>query len=66
MKYTITIEETVSDSFIIEADNLKQALQIAQNKYYDSEIILEPGNLLNTKMQISNDDLDEQTDWIDL
>lgn len=44
--YKVTIEETVSQDFEIEAKNIKEALKIAEEKYSAGEIVLSPGNLL--------------------
>ncbi|MCD7741850.1 MAG: DpnD/PcfM family protein [Ruminococcus sp.] len=45
MKYKITIEEMVSEDFLVEADDMEGALKIAERKYSDGEFVLTPGNL---------------------
>ncbi len=46
MKYIITIEETISQDFEIEATDIEEALKIAENNYLKEKIVLAPGNLV--------------------
>ncbi len=55
MEYHVTIEETVSDEFIIEANNIDELKDKVNKMYRNSELILEPGNLLETKFFIQED-----------
>lgn len=43
MKYTITIEETCTKDFEIEAGNVEEAYNLAVRKYKAGELVLEPG-----------------------
>lgn len=52
MRYNITIEETVADTFEIEANSKEEALEKARELYNNVEIVLEPGTLLETKFTI--------------
>ena len=61
--YFVTIQETVTDTFEVEANSINEALRIAKEKYNACEFVLEPGTLIDTTMQISNGD-DEDSDWI--
>ncbi len=49
MKYTITIEEIISQTFDIEAVSKEDALKKAKEMYRDNELIVENGNLLDVK-----------------
>lgn len=51
MKYTIIIEETVSEEFTLEAANEKEAMEEARRLYRQGVWVLEPGNLLDVKFQ---------------
>jgi len=42
-KYKISIEEHVSDSFEVEAENEEAAIKEAIRKYKKGEFVLEPG-----------------------
>lgn len=54
-KYNVTIEETVSQTFEIIADNENQAKLIATEKYNSGVFVLNPGELTAKQMQICND-----------
>lgn len=47
--YKVTIEETVSDTFEIIAENDEQARASVEEKYYNGDIVLCPGYLLTKK-----------------
>ena len=51
-KYNVMIEETVWQTFEVEADTQEEAKEIAAQKYRDAEFVLEPGNLGSTYMHI--------------
>lgn len=51
-KFTIAIEETVVDEFEIVAENEKEALKIAEDKYKNGDIGLCPGELQCKQMAI--------------
>ena len=52
MKYTIIIEETVSEEFTLEAANKKKALEEARRLYRQGKWVLEPGNLVEVRFQV--------------
>ncbi len=62
MRYTICIQETVSDLFEVEASSQEEALEIAEEKYDKGEFVLEPGNLDDKQMCIFAP-LQQVTDW---
>ncbi len=49
-KYTITIEETISEDFEVIAESSEQAQAIAIEKYESGEFVLEPGNLIHKQI----------------
>lgn len=63
-KYTITIEETVSEVFYLEANSLEEAKELAIENYNNSVFVLEPGNLIETNLLVENDD--ESSGWFEL
>ena len=62
--YTITIEETVSDVFYLEANSLEEAKEKAIENYNNSVFVLEPGNLIETNILVENDK--ENSGWFEL
>lgn len=52
MKYTIIIEETVSEEFILETKSRKAAMEEARRLYRQGAWVLEPGNLVEVRFQV--------------
>ena len=50
--FNICIEEVVSETFEIEAENAEEAMRIASEMYNNCELILEPGELQQKYMAI--------------
>lgn len=55
MKYTIIIEETVSEEFTLEAEGEREALKKAEQLYREGKWVLEPGSLLDVKFQVQEE-----------
>jgi len=54
-KFKITIEEMVSETFEVLADNDDQAISIAIEKHKSGEFVLEPGNLVAKQMFVESE-----------
>ena len=54
MKYKITIEETLTQDFEVEAPDLETAIKNAIDKYRNSEFALQPGNLVAKQLSVSD------------
>ncbi len=55
MKYKVLIEETVSETFEVEAESEGEAVKLASDKYEKGEFVLEPGNLEAARVMLCND-----------
>ena len=55
MRYTVLVEEVVSQEFAVEASSPEEALRVAKDQYSKGEIVLEPGNLEQVSMNIVGD-----------
>lgn len=55
MRYTVLIEEVVSQEFAVEALSPEEALRLAKDQYSKGKIVLEPGNLEQVSMKIVGD-----------
>ena len=55
MKYTIIIEETVSEELTLEAEGEREALKEAERLYREGKWVLEPGSLLDVKFQVQEE-----------
>ena len=60
-----TIEETISEEFIVTADSIEDAMQIAIDKYQKEEVVLSPGNLENKQIMLYDKSNDTYSDWIE-
>lgn len=65
MKYIITIEERITDTFELEADNLEEAIETAIKNYNEAKFVLEPGNVTATYMQAISGDEKENSAWFE-
>jgi|LSQX01.1.fsa_nt_gb hypothetical protein len=65
MKFYVTIEETVCDKFLIETDDMEEAMRIAEEKYHSGELVLEPGVVTSRKMAAETEDGREYTQWVE-
>lgn len=63
--FEVTIEETVDETFEVEANSMEEAEEIAIEKYNDGEFVLEPGNLTGKMMMVRDPETDEETSWFD-
>ena len=61
MKITVTIEEHVVQDFEVEANTLEEAMEIAAQKYYDCEFIINSADV--TAKLMMADDGNKQTEW---
>lgn len=62
MKFTIFIEETNSGEFEVEANDIDEAREIAENKYKNGEFMLCPGEVQFKQMAVVKPD-GESTEW---
>lgn len=50
-KFTIVIEETVSEEFEVTAKDYEEVLKKAEENYKTGKFVLEPGNVVSEKLQ---------------
>lgn len=62
MRYTITIEETVTKDFEIEVSDADEAYEIAEQKYKSGEFILDSGECQFRQIAITKPS-NEATEW---
>lgn len=62
-KFKVTITEEVCETFDVEAETIEEAIEIAQDKYYNGEFVLEPGLLTARLMKAESEDGAECTGW---
>ena len=60
-KWIITIEETISQDFEIEAEDIKKAMELAREKYKDGEFVVEPSTPTAVLIHAKTKDGEEET-----
>lgn len=65
MKYEITIEESISQTFIVEADNKESAMSIAEKRYYAGEFVLDAAECSHKQMCIHDMKNDSWSEWVE-
>lgn len=63
MKYDVTFEETVVQTFEIEADSLEEAAEVAREKYKNGELVVENGEIHSTLVCATSKNYEETTGW---
>lgn len=53
-KFIVTVEERVSQDFVIQADSQEEAEKLAQELYKNGDLVLEPGNLLDVSFSATD------------
>ncbi len=61
MEYKVTIEETISQEFIIKANSEEELKDVIYNDYRNGNLILDNSSLLDTKININNN-----AEWINI
>ena len=61
--YIIAIEETVTDTFSIQANSLEEAVEKAKEEYKNGNFVLEPGEVHSVKISATDSETNESTDW---
>lgn len=64
--FEVTIEETLDQTFYIEASTMEEAMKIATQKYKDGEIILEEGQVTDSMIQVYDPSTEECTSWVEI
>lgn len=62
-RFTIRIEEHISQAFEVDAEDIGKAMQIAEDKYRNGEIVLDNANVSARLMMAENDS--EATEWVE-
>lgn len=61
--FKVTIEEHISQEFEVEANDIGEAMEIAEQKYNDGEFVVE-SNIPTAKLMMAEDEFGaECTEW---
>lgn len=62
--YTVTIEEHISGEFIVHADNLNEALRVAELNYRRGAFVIEPTVPTCRQMMAQEESTNKETEWV--
>ena len=63
-RYTVTIEEHISGEFIVHADNLNEALRVAELNYRQGVFVVEPAVPTCRQMMALEESTNKATEWV--
>ena len=63
--FKIHIEETLSDTFTIEAETIEDAMELAEEKYFEGEFVIPPQSPTCKMMMAECDENGETTEWVE-
>lgn len=61
--FRITIEEHISETFEIEANDLEEAMQTAEEQYWNQEFIIGPN--VTARLMSAEDENGDCTEWVE-
>lgn len=61
-RFVVTIEEHISQAFEVEANDIEEAMEIAEESYNNGGFVLEPGEV-TAKLIMADDGNGDCTDW---
>lgn len=62
-KFKIIIEEHISQEFEVDAASIEEAKEVAENKYYDGEFVVDNCNAPTAKLMYAEDEDGRCTEW---
>ena len=63
--FKITIEETISDTFTVEAETMEEAMEIAEEKYFNNEFVVMVDMATFQQMMAIDEESGETTEWVE-
>lgn len=64
-QFKIHIEETISDTFTVEAETMEEAMEIAERDYNNGYLVVENGQLIAKQMMAQDEENNEATGWVE-
>lgn len=65
MKYYVTIEETVDQTFEVTANSAKEAMDFVEKKYKSAEFVLELGELTSKQICVEDECGSDKINWME-
>ena len=62
-KFVVSIEELVCKDFSIEANSIEEAIAIAESKYANGDLVLDPGEVQKKSICAYDPETTNNTEW---
>ena len=64
--FKITIEEHITQEFEVEATDIEEAMELAEQKYWDGEFVVDSMGMPTARlMQAEDEETNETTEWVE-
>ncbi len=61
--YYVTIEEHISQTFEVEAEDIGEAMELAEERYHDGEYVLGGDSTVTARLMSADDGNGDCTEW---
>ena len=63
MKFLVSIEEVVCETFEVDAESVEEARKIVMRAYESGEVVLEPGELVEKRIAVFDEAANEWSEY---
>ena len=64
-KIKVTIEEHISQTFEVEAASIEEAMELAEERYWKGEYVLDSEAGVNARLMSADDGNGDFTEWVE-
>lgn len=64
-KIKVTIEEHISQTFEVEAASIEEAMELAEERYWKGEYVLDCEASVNARLMSADDGNGDCTEWVE-
>lgn len=64
-KIKVTIEEHISQTFEVEAASIEEAMELAEERYWKGEYVLDSEAGVNARLMSADDGNGDCTEWVE-
>lgn len=61
--FKVTIEEHISETYEVEATDIEEAMQLAEERYWKGEYVLASEASVNARLMKADDGNGDETEW---
>ena len=64
-KFKVTIEEHISKTFEVVATDIEEAMELAEERYYNGEYVLSGDPCVSARLMSADDGNGDCTEWVE-